>query len=47
MINVSYLPLNAQEEFPKLSTDTDLKLQFSKILLNEFWHRIRTEFSTL
>ena len=30
MINASHLPLNAQEEFAELLSDTDLKLVFQK-----------------
>ncbi|KAK2715224.1 hypothetical protein QYM36_010016 [Artemia franciscana] len=40
-------PLKAQEEFAELSCDSNLKLQFQKKPLTEFWIGTRTEFPTI
>lgn len=41
---IDHLPLKAQEEFAELSSDSNLKLQFQKKPLTEFWIGTRTEF---
>lgn len=44
---IDHLPLKAQEEFAELSSDSNLKLQFQKKPLTEFWIGTRTEFPTI
>lgn len=44
---IDHLPLKAQEEFAELSCDSNLKLQFQKKPLTEFWIGTRTEFPTI
>ncbi|XP_023242879.1 SCAN domain-containing protein 3-like [Centruroides sculpturatus] len=44
---IDHLPYKAQEEFAELSSDSNLKLDFSKKPLTEFWIRTRTEFPTI
>jgi len=41
---IDHLPLKAQEEFAELSRDSNLKLQFIKKPLIEFWIGTRSEF---
>ncbi|KAK2702820.1 hypothetical protein QYM36_018585 [Artemia franciscana] len=41
--DIDHLPLKAQEEFAELSCDSNLKLQFRKKPLIEFWIGTRTE----
>ena len=44
---IDHLPLKAQEEFAELSSDSNLKIQFPKKHLTEFWILARNEFPTI
>ena len=41
---IEHLPYRAREEFAELSSDSNLKLDFSKKPLTEFWIESRSEF---
>ena len=44
---IEHLPYRALEEFAKLSSDSNLKLDFQKKPLIEFWIESRSEFSII
>ena len=44
---VSHLSLKAQEEFLELSSDFNLKVNFSKKSLSSFWVSVKTEYPLL
>jgi len=43
----NHLPYKAQEEFADISSDSNLKLEFTQKFLTEFWIGTRTEFPTI
>ena len=44
MEEINFLNLKAQEEFVELTSDTTLRLRFSKVPVHEFWIEIKSKY---